>query len=219
MRDGQATAFEHTKVPYGEDGRLVRGIIARCGNPNCDAAIPLPVNTFRQGDREADILIEWNFIARKLEAKGWRIGKSRSSHRCPKCFHAARMAAARKAKESAVTNTVQVVQENTRVMTREDRRIIFDKLNQVYVDGKVGYGPGWTDEKVSTDLGVPRAWVRLIRDENFGDEVSNESIRREIEEAKAALQEIRIIEPDIKRLLSIADKVEKSLAEIQKVFK
>ena len=236
MSSGVANAFEHTKVPYGDDGKLVRGIIARCGAPNCEAAIPLPVNVMG-ASWGADAHIEHQFIARKLEMKGWRIGKSRTSHRCPKCFNAAKAAAIQKSEKkimankkdmlnSTSTSALQVVQENARVMTREDRRIVFEKLNEVYVNDKVGYGAGWTDEKVGTDLGVPRAWVRLIREENFGDEVGNEDIRNQIKEAQTILAQVRAIEPEMRRLesenrrlLSIADKIERALADIQKVLK
>lgn len=222
MSNVVSTVFEHTSVPYGEDGRLVRGIIARCGAPNCEAAVPLPVNLMANG-RGMDGNIEWQFIARKLEQKGWRIGKSATAHRCPKCFNSAKFAAIRRSEEKTVVKQteqpLQVVQENARVMTREDRRIIFEKLNDVYIDGKVGYGRGWTDEKVANDLGVPRAWVKLLREENFGDEVGNEDIREQAAEAQAALAEMRKLEPDMRRLLALADKIEKSLAEIQKVLK
>jgi len=222
-----ATAFEHTRVPYGDDGRLVRGIIARCGAPNCEAAIPLPVNTQGNG-RGVDYHIEHQFIARKLEMKGWRIGKSRTSHRCPRCFNAAKTAAIHKSEKKIMSNkkemlnstsssALQVVQENPRVMTREDRRIIFAKLNEVY-DGDC-YSSGWTDEKVATDLGVPRAWVRVIREENIGDNDGNYEIRAQIKEAQTALAQARAIEPDMRRLLGLMDKVEKSLAEIQKILK
>jgi hypothetical protein len=219
-----STAFEHTRVPYGDDGKLVRGIIARCGAPYCEAAVPLPVNLMEsKGGRGADDHIEWQFISRKLEQKGWRIGKSRTSHRCPKCFNAARLAAVRKSEEKPMVSKnetpLHVVQENPRVMQRDDRRLIFDKLNEVYVDNKVGYSKGWTDEKVALDLGVPRAWLKTVREEFFGDEVSNEDIREQIKDAAAMFAQMRTIEPEMRRLLGMADKIEKSLAEIQKVLK
>ncbi|MCP3471352.1 hypothetical protein NLM33_13525 [Bradyrhizobium sp. CCGUVB1N3] len=225
MSNVVSTVFEHARVPYGDDGRLVRGIIARCGAPNCEAAVPLPVNVMANG-RGTDSNIEWQFIARKLEQKGWRIGKTATAHRCPKCFNAAKFAAIRKSEEKPVVTKIepplQVVQENARVMTREDRRIVFEKLNEVYIDGKVGYGRGWTDEKVATDLGVPRAWVRVIREENFGDEVGNEEIRDHIMQAGKLLLDIKALRQpfdEAQRLFALADKIEKSLSEIQKVLK
>jgi hypothetical protein len=240
MSNGVANAFEHTKVPYGDDGKLVRGIIARCGAPNCEAAIPLPVNVMG-ASRGVDDHIEHQFIARKLEQKGWRIGKSRTSHRCPKCFNAAKMSATNKSEEKIVANkkemltstsssALQVVQENSRVMTREDRRIVFEKLNEVYVSDKVGYDKGWTDEKVATDLGVPRAWVRLIREENFGDEVGNEEIRQLLQEGQTYLDKIKQaqegwkartqeVEDWLRKATGIGERIARQLAEIQKVLK
>lgn len=58
--------------------------------------------------------------------------------------------------------------EAPRVMGKEDRRIIFGKLDEVYVDEKTGYDKGWSDERVAKDLGVPRAWVSDVRDEFYG---------------------------------------------------
>jgi hypothetical protein len=73
---------------------------------------------------------------------------------------------------------------------------------------------------------VPRAWVKVIRNENFGDEVSNENIREQIKEAHQVLAAIKAIEPrlaEAQRLVAVAvavaDKIEKSLAEIAKVLK
>ena len=55
-----------------------------------------------------------------------------------------------------------------RTMSRDDRRIIFGKLETCWSDEKKTYDQGWTDERVAKDLGVPRAWVSTVRDENFG---------------------------------------------------
>lgn len=109
-----------------------------------------------------------------------------------------------------------------KTMTREDRRIIFEKLNEVYLDDKVGYSDGWSDDKVANDLAVPRAWVKLIRDENFGDEITSESVRAKVKEAHELVAKIRTLQPHIeeaRKLLSIADRMEKSLAEIARVTK
>jgi hypothetical protein len=224
MRESISTAFQYTTVPYGDDNRLVRGIIARCGAPGCEAAIPLPVNGQR-GKSGEDNEIEWQFIARKLQAKGWHIGKSHTGHRCPGCFEAAKHAAKRNGNMTngnPMNEKLQVVNENMRVMNRDDRRLIFAKLNDVYVDDKTGYGETWTDEKVSTDLGVPRAWVRLVREENFGDEQGNDKFRADVKEASAVLDDIKAWTatlPGLQKLTMLAEKIEKSLAEIGRVLK
>ncbi len=55
-----------------------------------------------------------------------------------------------------------------REMTREDRRIVFAKIEEVYLDETTGYIKDWNDERVAKDLNCPRKWVETIRDENFG---------------------------------------------------
>jgi hypothetical protein len=76
--------------------------------------------------------------------------------------------------------------------SRDEKRIIFQKIDENYVGEKVGYAPGWSDEKVATDLGVPRAWVAVIRDENFGPEVDEERVKL-LSEAAAVRDEIRAL--------------------------
>ena len=61
--------------------------------------------------------------------------------------------------------------------TPSDRRIIFAKLEEIYIDEVKGYSGNWTDEKVSRDLGVPRAWVSEVREINFGPIRDNEQTR------------------------------------------
>lgn len=61
-----------------------------------------------------------------------------------------------------------------REMSRDDRRIIFAKIDEIYVGN--GYQAPWTDTAVAKDLGVPAAWVAKVRDEMFGPEGSNPEI-------------------------------------------
>lgn len=74
-----------------------------------------------------------------------------------------------------MTKTAIATIEPPKEMTREDRRIIFAQLNEIYIGEDKGYSAGWTDQRVATHLGVPRAWVASIRDENFGPLRENET--------------------------------------------
>jgi hypothetical protein len=222
--------FGATKVPYGD--KFVRGITATCGY--CPTVESLPVNNF--ATKHTDEQSELNFIKRKLEGRGWKIGNRPDQHRCPKCFIAIKVTASRRAGENrvarangetpmSVTPIKTLKEAGARMMGREDRRIIFAKLNEVYVGDKVGYGDGWTDEKVAGDLGVPRAWVKLIRDENFGDEVANDEIRRAVTDAGKLLEQItataaraEVVAVDLKRLNSEADRIGRSLDVIRKAL-
>ena len=104
-------------------------------------------------------------------------------------------------------------------MTFSDKRIINTKLEEVYIDEKVGYSDGWSDQKVAGHLGVPVAWVRTLRDENFGDEIKSENVREKVAEALQLVANVKKLQPAIdeaRKLLGVADKMERDLAAIAK---
>lgn len=232
MRPGSPTKnetlFEYGKVEYGD--KLVRGVTVRCGYCS-KGAQSIRVNGFavKSGSDE----LEKAFICRKLEDAGWLVGRNLKQHRCPECYIKIKSSAVRKAREkNEVTEqksnkVVSIVNasaaEPPREMTRDDRRIIFEKLNEVYQNEKTGYEPGWTDHKVAADLGVPRAWVALIRDENFGEELANEEIRKTVNEAKLILQDVRLAAAGVetaleqyRKMSGVVERLSKSIGEIEK---
>lgn len=75
-----------------------------------------------------------------------------------------------------------------RTMSRDDKRLIFARLHEVYLDEVRGYMDDWTDKRIAEELGVPQAWIAAVRDEHFGPEKSNEASRKYVEEAKALLK-------------------------------
>lgn len=70
-----------------------------------------------------------------------------------------------------------ISEQPPRTMTRDDRRLVLVKLEEVYVSETVGYSAGWTDESVAKELACPRAWVATLREENFGPEIAQEDPR------------------------------------------
>lgn len=75
-----------------------------------------------------------------------------------------------------------------RTPTREEKRAIMDKLNEVYDDG---YSGSWSDRKVAEGLNVPTAWVVEIRSEFFGDAVESEADRAARKERERAINELK----------------------------
>lgn len=53
---------------------------------------------------------------------------------------------------------------------RTVKKLINDKLHEVYPELDAGYAPGWSDRRVATDLGAKVEWVAYIREEMFGPE-------------------------------------------------
>jgi hypothetical protein len=242
-------AFEYQWVPHGDEGRRTRGVIVRCP---CGRSEPLPVNP-QQGYTANDGDAEFRFITKKMEGRGWRIGVRRRDHRCPKCaamkaappnFANAPHATFSKALNSHPSTKVlanmtqqhlpppKLAADNTREMTREDRRIIFEKLQDSYLDDTVGYTKDWSDEKVALDLNVPRAWVVTLRKENFGDNAGNEMANanhvdvalfnerwQKLQPDIAALLALVKIEPELRALRLLGEKIAKNQNEIMRTLK
>lgn len=72
-----------------------------------------------------------------------------------------------------------------RTMSREERRIMFSLMNDVYLDADKGYKPGWNDRRVAENLGVPQPWVVTLREEMFGPEGDSVEVRRLLDEITA----------------------------------
>lgn len=214
------SAFEYTMIPHGDDGQMVRGVLVKCRG--CPIVAPLRVN-YMQGFTASDGEIDYQFIRRRMEAKGWEISRKRDDHLCPACS-TKRNPPAKSA--SGHTNgkethhmkqppPIKTLQDAAiRSMGREDRRIIFEKLNEVYLNEKVGYSGDWSDERVARDLNVPQAWVRLIREENLGEAAGNEATSQTTADVQAFMVSYSKIAPELQRLLSLADKIEKNQAEL-----
>jgi hypothetical protein len=126
-------------------------------------------------------------IAAKFRNIGWIVGSRHSHDICPKCQtkRESRYAPFTIKKQaelpvSEVTATIDAPRE----MSKADRRVILAKIEDVYLDETSGYRSGWSDQKVADDLGVPRAWVKMLREENFGSEGANEEVVKLLGEAK-----------------------------------
>lgn len=79
-------------------------------------------------------------------------------------------------KNLAVILSPELKAEPPRVMAIDDRRIVFEKIGDVYVDPKIGYSKDWTDQRIAVELGCPRAWVSEVREQFYGPEANQELV-------------------------------------------
>lgn len=161
--------------------------------------------------------------------QGWSVGKGPRADRCPDCLKnigqsgvfADKLPAAIKKKEE--TEHMLTKPKEPRKLGRDERRLIFAKLEDVYVDEKTGYELGWTDQKLADDLGVPRAWVTTIRDENFGALATNVESSKDMEKLDQVMvgvdagiafvkKELVALEKYKSTVRAIKERLEKSLA-------
>lgn len=199
-----ARSFERTaiRVPGAPN---VSGYVIKCSK--CGQTDKVSANT-HSGSMAPE------GISNRFRNKGWLIGNRENSDICPVCIKESKK---HKIQTSGVDNVVQlqkptIVAEPPREMSKEDRRLIFAKVNEVYLDGKHGYSSGWSDKKVAIDLGVPQAWVRIIREENCGAEGENEDFKEILVESQKLLKDISVFEKIITERIIEAQKSKDELS-------
>lgn len=235
-----ARYFHPITVPAEAGRRRVHRIACS----ECPTNHEISANTYCGSLATEDLLRRW-------ARAGWVVGAKPNADLCPSCAAAKRKARRIKAgahvppepapvaildlsepAPMSPTNVhhLPVIVEPPVEMGRDDRRIIFAKLDEVYLSADKGYSAGWTDHRIATDLGVPRAWVERVREEMFGPARDNEDIR-ELREHFAALRgdmnicasrieallnEAKVAKEEFVALRQRADRFEKRIGEIEK---
>lgn len=177
----------------GQTRSVIRITCSKCG----------VITTLPMSKQGGSLPVE--ILEQKFRQKGWTVGHNDRHDLCPACAEKARP-------KPALKIVDQPKADPPRQMERDDRRIIFAKLSEVYLDEKRGYAPGWSDQKVATDLGIPRKWVEDIRKENFGDVAVNEDMEQFRQEAIAMLADARAA---MKACESARQQIVNSLASIE----
>lgn len=152
---------------------------------------------------------------------GWSVGNGPRMDKCPVCSK----------KKRPDLKMVQAQNEDMRAeeprkMTPADRRIITEKLDDVYDDKALRYSSPWTDNAVSKDLGVPRAWVEDVREQFFGPCGSNEEfddfLKKAapiIAETKSLFNSARVQLEQARHLDEQVSKIEKRIGELERIAK
>lgn len=209
MADRQFDPVRNYKHP--ETGALMNGVIIRCGKEGCDKR-----DTFLK----AHGVINPVHAASVFRNRGWAVGSGPRADRCPehvgglgkptkeeleirKAEHAPQPNGGVTKAEPAEAPKVEAPKVEAAkpkaTMLREDKRIIFAKLNDVYGDAATGYQGDWNDEKIATDLGVAKEWVAQVREENFGPERNAEITAKVLAEARELAAKINAMAVEIKQ--------------------
>ena len=151
--------------------------------------------------------------AKYFRVHGWEIGKNARGDFCPDCIKR------RKAKPEPQVVAMKDEAEAPREMSREDRRIIFAKIDELYLDDRTGYTPPWTDAAVARDLGVPRAWVAKVRDELFGPEGSNAEFDDFLEKVAPIIADLKNLARSTTAQLEEARKIGQRVDDIERLAK
>jgi hypothetical protein len=152
-------------------------------------------------------------IAKKFAQKGWTIRHRGGGDICPECDAKGKSSMKVIQMPAPIGGAANNV-ETPNVMTKDDRRVIFAKLQDVYLDEARGYDADWGDQKVADDLKVPVAWVCTIRDENFGPEGVSPEVHGLLKQGQECSLAIRKMEDQI---ASLQESIESNRREIAKI--
>lgn len=123
--------------------------VIRCAT--CDASHPFPIKAR---------VFPLDALFRFGRERGWDMDR-KGKHKCPGCKEKEKM-------QADVRTNTGASEQPPRQMDAQDRRRVFRAVDEAYDDVNHRYVPGYTDETVAKNLGVPRKWVEIIREENFG---------------------------------------------------
>ncbi|HEV2502358.1 MAG TPA: hypothetical protein VGV39_04750 [Mesorhizobium sp.] len=141
---------------------------------------------------------------------GWTIGARPNGDRCPVCT--LRTPKAETMEKPAATPAVAEP-------TREERRIVFLKIDEHYESEKVGYRAPWTDAAIARDLNVPRDWVAKVRDEHFGPGGSNADFDAFLEQVAPILADLKNLARSTAAQLEEARKIGERVDDIERLAK
>lgn len=194
-----------TLVIEGRPRRAMRLYCYRCGKSG-----DCLMNTMMSGAGSEEK--EQRIVGRKFNEMGWAVDLHKGKHFCPACQASPQVKPQKQEMEMGVVPL-------PKPMGREDKRLIFEKLNEVYIDEKEGYSTPWTDDKVAKDLGVPRAWVADVRDEMFGPVASNSDIDHVLKASKTLTDEIAKHREQGDKLMTSANALLRQFEQITKAVR
>lgn len=216
--------FKTCSAEYG--GKLVPGIEIACGK--CGLVSRYPRGTYKGTFIAPGSAEDAHHCEAIFKRNGWFVGKRPQEDRCPKCAAALGIEKPKtpappkntvmeaKLKEAIAAHEAPKTAPQPREMTREEGRIIFAKLEEVYRDEKHGYQNDWSDHRVAADLNCPRAWVEEVRKKFFGPEGGNDEARKILAEAKALLTSAEQIRMEANKLIEFANEIGRKVEPIQR---
>lgn len=114
---------------------------------------------------------------------------------------------------------IPVSQLTLKDVDKTAKRIIDDKLDEVYDASKGGYINGYSDDKVASELSTMVEWVALVRDFGHGPNTSNADISEDIKAIDKALAEVkeakRLVDAGVERVAELDKALNARLADFE----
>lgn len=212
------TPVKHTKREYLPEPVQVGGVwkrqhIFRCATCGGESSIAVS---------GAGAPMPPSFVEKKMQEREWVLGKTAGADICPACAKKVFQEKKAKKEPASMADVTTKRAEAPRSPSFDEKRLIFAKLNDVYLDDRRGYSGTWSDKRVAEDLGIPWKWVEDIREANFGPQGSNEMVNEVVAEAKELLSQVEATrkarEEQDKAFAGREEALRKRLAEVFKAI-
>lgn len=157
-------------------------------------------------------------VTKKFQQAGWVVGGGPAADRCPTCAALIRMPVPklRIVEKEQPMSAAKPVEARAPDVPADVKRRINAKIFEVYEGPETGYAAGWSDQRISTELNVPRAAVAEIRDQFHGPAKDNADIREMLQKAEVIFAEVASLEKrlaaDATEMRALSDRV----AELKK---
>jgi len=193
-------AFARTTL-RAEDGRDRSGYVIECSR--CKARDEI-IASGHTGSLPQTVL------TKKFKQKGWQVGKKCV---CPTCLNPPKI-------EAKVISMPQapVAIEPPRQMTAADKRRVFRAIDENWDESKGRYIGSASDQHLADTLNVPRAWIKDVREENFGKTQRNEDLDKLVGEAKNMRAEAARLQASALDLAFKFETMEKKIMEMQEAI-
>ncbi len=132
---------------------------------------------------------------KKFEQLGWR-HENGLRWLCPQCWQAR---LERRKKDGGSMSKVEPINVPPRSLTLVEMRKVMAALDDHFNAEKGIFDPGWSDQRIADEVGVPRASVVLVRREAFGEI----KLDPELQEIKAEIDQM------LGKLAALSDRVAK----------
>lgn len=225
IKDAQRAFQPSVEIVDGTRSLVYRLTCSSCGSK---------VAPYRPADKRA---VAPDIVEKKMTALGWTVGADEYGDKCSACTNRDRVAAYQKSFEGRLQRIRELEEiersqkceasmssaSKYRPMTIADRRIIIQKLTEVYQDESKGYKQPWTDAKVADDLGCSKDWVSKIREENFGAVPDFPDLREAVDAAARNKDEVEDLAGKVtelnRQLSALREKVGTDAKRIEEIRK
>lgn len=155
------------------------------------------------GGKPSDHRLPPEAVHQLFRKQGWIVGaRHPSANRCPRCQHSPKPAKEQTMPTLVPKDPPAVLPILPRSLNGKEMRLVSGLLDEHFDDKLGSFDPEWSDERIATQIDVPRAAVVKLREEGWGVI----KVDRVIEGLKSEAASLRAMLVDFERRIGAIEK-------------